>query len=299
MNTSFRNESWQDRTFTIVNYVLVTLLFLSVLYPLLYVVSASFSDSSAVISGEVWLWPVRPTLEGYIAVFQYSQVWTGIKNSFIYTVLGTLVNIVLTIAAAYPLSRKDFFGRNLFMVLFIFTTMFTGGLIPTYLVVKDLGMLNTVWSMIIPSAITVWNVIIARTYFQMTIPDEMLEAAQIDGCSDFKFVWQIVIRLSGPIIAVITLYYAAANWNQYFNAMIYLKDQSLYPLQLVLKDILISNDMDNTMFGGDPQDAARREAMRVLLKYSLIVVASVPLLILYPFVQKYFVKGVMIGSLKG
>ena len=275
------------------------MLFLSVLYPIVYIVSASFSDSQAVVSGEVWLWPVRPTLEGYSAVFQYDQVWTGFKNSLIYTIVGTALNVGMTVLAAYPMSRKDFFGKNLFMIAFMFTTMFTGGLIPNYLLVRELGMLDTVWAMVIPGALTVWNVIIARTYFQMSIPDELLEAAQLDGCNDFQFVWKIVIRLSGPILAVITLYYAAGNWNQYFNAMIYLKSQALYPLQLVLKDILVSNDVDSALLSGDPLDAAKREALKTLLKFSLIVISTLPLLLFYPFVQKYLVKGVMIGSLKG
>ncbi|MFC4597101.1 carbohydrate ABC transporter permease [Cohnella hongkongensis] len=299
MNISFRNESLPDKVFTILNALFITLLFLSVLYPIIYIVSASFSDSQAVVSGEVWLWPVRPNLEGYTAVFQYGQVWTGFKNSLIYTVVGTAINIVMTVLAAYPLSRKDFFGKNFFMIAFMFTTMFTGGLIPNFLLVRELGMIDSVWAMVIPSALTVWNVIIARTYFQMSIPDELLEAAQLDGCNDFQFVWKIVVRLSGPILAVITLYYAAANWNQYFNAMIYLKSQSMYPLQLVLKDILVKNDVDVAMLSGDPLDAAKREALKTLLKFSLIVLSTIPLLLFYPFVQKYLVKGVMIGSLKG
>ncbi|MFB9278484.1 carbohydrate ABC transporter permease [Cohnella cellulosilytica] len=299
MNSSFRNESWSDKSFTWINAAVITVLFLSVLYPIVYIVSASFSDSQAVVSGEVWLWPVRPTLEGYSAVFQYDQVWTGFKNSLIYTIVGTAINVGMTVLAAYPMSRKDFFGKNLFMIAFMFTTMFTGGLIPNYLLVRELGMLDTVWAMVIPGALTVWNVIIARTYFQMSIPDELLEAAQLDGCNDFQFVWKIVIRLSGPILAVITLYYAAGNWNQYFNAMIYLKSQALYPLQLVLKDILVSNDVDSALLSGDPLDAAKREALKTLLKFSLIVISTLPLLLFYPFVQKYLVKGVMIGSLKG
>lgn len=299
MDIRFRNESFTDKLFTIVNAIFITVLFVSVLYPIIYIVSASFSDSQAVVSGEVWLWPVRPSLEGYTAVLDYKMVWTGFKNSVIYTVAGTAVNVLMTVLAAYPLSRKDFYGKNMFMFLFMFTTMFTGGLIPNYLLVRELHMLDTVWSMIIPTALTVWNVIIARTYFQMSIPDELLEAAQLDGCNDFQFVWKIVIRLSGPILAVITLYYAAANWNQYFNAMIYLKSQHMYPLQLVLKDILVKNDVDVAMLSGDPMDAARREALKTLLKYSLIVISTVPLLVVYPFVQKYLVKGVMIGSLKG
>ncbi|MFC4304077.1 carbohydrate ABC transporter permease [Cohnella boryungensis] len=299
MNVAFRNESITDKLFTILNTLMITLLFLSVLYPIIYIVSASFSDSRAVVSGEVWLWPVRPSLEGYSAVFDYKQVWVGLKNSLIYTVVGTAINVAMTVLAAYPLSRKDFYGKNMFMILFMFTTMFTGGLIPNYLLVRELGMLDSIWAIVIPGALTVWNVIIARTYFQMSIPDEMLEAAQLDGCNDFQFVWKIVIRLSGPILAVITLYYAAANWNQYFNAMIYLKSQDLYPLQLVLKDILVKNDIDVAMLSGDPQDAARREALKTLLKYSLIVISTIPLLLFYPFVQKYLVKGVMVGSLKG
>ncbi|WJH35396.1 carbohydrate ABC transporter permease [Paenibacillus sp. CC-CFT747] len=299
MNITFRNESRTDKLFTLLNNTFMILMFLAVLYPIIYIVSASFSDSQAVVSGEVWLWPVRPSLDGYNAVFEYSQVWVGFRNSILYTVTGTLVNIVMTVLAAYPLSRKDFFGKNLFMVLFMFTTMFTGGLIPTYLLVRELGMLDTIWAMILPGALTVWNVIITRTYFQMSIPHELLEAAQLDGCDDFQFVWRVVVRLSGPILAVITLYYAAANWNQYFNAMLFLKNQAHYPLQLVLKDILVSNDVDVTMLSGDPQDAARREALKTLLKYSLIVISTVPLLVFYPFVQKYLVKGVMVGSLKG
>lgn len=299
MNVVFRNESFSDKLFTVLNILIITVLFVSVLYPIVYIVSASFSDSQAVVSGEVWLWPVRPTLEGYSAVFDYNQVWVGFKNSLIYTVAGTAINIVMTVMAAYPMSRKDLYGKNVFMMLFMFTTMFTGGLIPNYLLVKQLGMLDSIWAMIIPGAITVWNVIIARTYFQMSIPDELLEAAQLDGCNDFQFVWKIVIRLSGPILAVITLYYAAANWNQYFNAMLYLKSQDLYPLQLVLKDILVKNDIDVAMLAGDPADAAKREALKTLLKYSLIVISTVPLLLFYPFVQKYLVKGVMVGSLKG
>ncbi|MBD2847602.1 carbohydrate ABC transporter permease [Paenibacillus sp. IB182496] len=299
MNLSLRHESWTDKLFTLANGVFITLLFLSVLYPILYIISASFSDSQAVVSGEVWLWPVRPSLEGYTAVFEYNQVWTGFRNSFIYTSLGTAINVAVTVLAAYPLSRRDFFGKNVFMILFMFTTMFTGGLIPNYLLVRELGMLDTVWSMVLPTALTVWNVIITRTYFQMSIPHELLEAAQLDGCNDFQFFWKIVIRLSGPILAVITLYYAAANWNQYFNAMIYLKTQDMYPLQLVLKDILVQNDVDVAMLSGDPLDAARREALKTLLKYSLIVISTVPLMVVYPFIQKYLVKGVMIGSLKG
>jgi putative aldouronate transport system permease protein len=284
--------------FTFANYIVLSLFLITILYPLIYIVSASISSSEAVIAGEVWLWPVRPTLDGYIAVFKHRLIWSGFMNSLYYTVVGTAINVVMTILAAYPLSRKDLYGKNVFMFLFVFTMMFSGGLIPTYLLVKDLGLLNTTWAMLLPGALGVWNMIITRTYFQTTIPDELLEASQLDGCTDFQFVWKIVLPLSGPIIAVITLFYAVGHWNSFFNALIYLKNQKLYPLQLVLRDILVQNDVDMSMLM-DVTEQAKREGLRELLKYSLIVVATVPLLVVYPFVQKYFVKGIMIGSLKG
>lgn len=291
-------EAGADRLFTIVNFCVLTLVMLIVLYPLVYVVSASFSSSSAVLSGRVWLWPVEPTLDGYRAVFKNTMVVRGFMNTIFYTVAGTGINLLFTVLAAYPLSRGDFRGRNMFMLLFVFTMMFSGGLIPTYLLVKDLGMIDTVWSMLIPGALSVWNVIIMRTYFQTTIPGELLEASQLDGCSDFRFLLRIVLPLSGPILAVIALFYAVGHWNQYFNAMIFLKRAELYPLQLILRDILVQNEINIDMLG-DAKTAAARQGLRELLKYSLIVVTSVPLLVVYPFVQKFFVKGVMIGSLKG
>ncbi|MGN7356238.1 carbohydrate ABC transporter permease [Paenibacillus sp. SAF-054] len=291
-------EAGSDRLFTIVNYFVLTLIMIIVLYPLVYVVSASFSSSSAVLSGRVWLWPVEPTLDGYKAVFKNGMVVRGFMNTLFYTVAGTGINLLFTVLAAYPLSRRDFRGRSMFMLLFVFTMMFNGGLIPTYLLVKNLGMIDTVWSMLIPSALSVWNVIIMRTYFQTTIPGELLEASQLDGCTDFRFLLRIVLPLSGPILAVIALFYAVGHWNQYFNAMIFLKRADLYPLQLILRDILVQNEINIDMLG-DAKTAAARQGLRELLKYSLIVVTSVPLLVVYPFVQKFFVKGVMIGSLKG
>lgn len=291
-------EASNDRWFNVINYTVLTLFLIIVMYPLVFIVSASFSSPDAVISGKVWLWPVQPTLDGYEAVFKHKLIWSSFRNSVIYTVLGTIINVALTIMAAYPLARRDLYGKNAVMLLLVFTTMFSGGLIPSYLLVKDLGMLNTIWSMILPGAMSVFNVIITRTYFKTTIPDELLEAAQLDGCNDFKFVWNVVIPLSGPIIAVITLYSAVGYWNQYFNALIYLKQPSLYPLQLVLREILVQNEVDPAMLSDLGQEA-NREGLRALLKYSLIVVSSLPLMMIYPFVQKHFVKGVMIGSLKG
>lgn len=298
MQSKTIKESGSDRLFTIFNYFMLSIVLVIVLYPLIYVVSASFSSSSAVLSGKVWLWPVEPTLDGYKAVFKNAMVVKGFTNTVFYTVAGTAINLILTVLAAYPLSRKDFKGRNFFMLLFVFTMLFNGGLIPTYLIVKDLGMIDTVWAMLVPTALSVWNVIIMRTYFQTTIPSELLEASQLDGCTDFRFLKSIVLPLSGPILAVIALFYAVGHWNQYFNAMIYLKRADLYPLQLVLRDILVQNEVNIDMLG-DAKTAAARQGLRELLKYSLIVVTSVPLLVVYPFLQKFFVKGVMIGSIKG
>lgn len=287
-----------DRAFNVFNYVILTLFLLAVLYPLIYIVSASFSSASAVTSGEVWLWPVDVTLDGYDAILKHHLLVRGFLNSLFYTVVGTAVSVTLTILAAYPLSRKDLYGRGLIMFLFFFTLLFSGGLIPTYLVVKDLGLLNTRWALIFPAALSIYNMIITRTYFQTAIPDELLDAAKIDGASDFRFLWNVVIPLSGPIVAVNALFYAVAQWNQFFNALIYLTDQDLWPLQLVLREILVQNNVDAAMIS-DIEDLILRQNLRELLKYSLIVVATVPVLIVYPFVQKHFVKGALIGSLKG
>jgi multiple sugar transport system permease protein/putative aldouronate transport system permease protein len=298
MAVSAIKESRPDRIFSIFNYLLLTVFLLSVLYPLIYIVSASLSNPTAVVAGRVWLWPVEPTLAGYRAIFEYNTIVRGYLNSIFYLVVGTLVNVTMTILAAYPLSRRDLYGRNWIMVLFVFTTLFSGGLIPSYLVVQRLGLLNTRWALIIPGALAVWNVIITRTYFQVTIPHTLLEAAQLDGCDDFTFLWKIVLPLSGPIIAVNVLFYALGHWNAFFNALIYLTDERLFPLQLVLREILVQNKIDPAAMT-DPTELLRKQQLRDLLKYALIVAASLPPLLIYPFVQRYFVKGVMIGSLKG
>ncbi|MCQ6558423.1 carbohydrate ABC transporter permease [Paenibacillus mendelii] len=298
MKSKAIKESNGDRLFNIVVNTTLFLFTVSVLYPLVFIVSASISSPESVMSGKVWLWPVDFSLEGYQAVFKHKLIGTSFVNSLFYTGVGTAINVVFTLMAAYPLSRKDFYIRNWIMALLVFTMLFSGGLIPSYLLVKDLGLLNTRWALLLPGAIGVWNVIIARTYFRTTFPDELLEAAQIDGCSDFMFVRRIVLPLSGPIIAVTTLFYAVGHWNSFFNAMLYLKDQSMYPLQLVLREILVQNQVDSSMIV-DVEEAMAREGLRELLKYSLIVVSTFPVLIIYPFIQKHFVKGMMIGSLKG
>lgn len=287
-----------DMTFTIVNYTFLTICLLVVLYPLVYILSSSFSSAEAVISSRVWLFPVDPSLMGYQAVFRNSQIWTGYMNSAFYTFFGTIISVILTIMAGYPLSKRDFYGRNLIMGLFTFTMLFSGGLIPYYLVIKNLNILDTRWAMLLPNAMAVWNVIIARTYFQNTIPEELAEAAELDGCSDAAFIFRVVVPLSGPIIAVMVLFYAVGQWNSYFDAMILLKNNNLFPLQIILRNILIQNQIDPNMIV-DVKILLRNQGMKDLLKYSLIVVASAPVLALYPFVQKYFIKGIMVGAIKG
>lgn len=291
-------KTGSDIVFNIINNIFLTICLIVVLYPLIYILSASFSSPQAVTSGRVWLFPVDFSLEGYKAVFENDSIITGYANTIFYTVVGTALNLVMTIMAAYPLSRKDFYGRNIFMFFFTFTMIFNGGLIPTYLLVSQLGLINTRWVLIIIGAISVWNVIITRTYYQNTIPDELLEAAQLDGCSDIRFIWSVVLPLSKAITAVLVLFYGVGHWNEFFNAFIYISKKELYPLQIVLRDILVMNSIDPNMVV-DTELMVAKQGLADLLKYSLIIVASAPILCLYPFVQKYFVKGVMIGSIKG
>jgi putative aldouronate transport system permease protein len=288
-------ESFGDRVFLTFNYVILSLVSLVVLYPLVYIVSSSLSSPAAVSSGRVWLWPVDISFRGYEAVFQNPQIVTGYANSLFYTIAGTLISVSLTIMIAYPLSRRTFFGRKGLMIFITFTMLFSGGLIPTYLVVKAAGLIDTRWALLLPNAIWVWQVIIARTFFQSSIPDELVEASEIDGCSDLRFIFSVVIPLSKPIVAVLSLMYAVGQWNAYFDALIYLKTQGLYPLQLILRSILILNN-NGSMGAAEMVD---RQQMIDLMKYSLIVVASLPVLIIYPFVQRYFVQGMLIGSVKG
>ncbi len=286
-----------DRIFDVINTILLSLLALSFIYVLIFVLSASFSSPTAVYSGKVILWPVDWTLEGYERVFRESKVWVGYRNTAIYTLIGTLLSVALTTTAAYALSRKDLPGRGIITGLLVFTMFFGGGLIPTYLIVKDLGLLDSMWAVILPGCVSMSNIIIAKTFFSSSIPIELLEAAQLDGCSNRKYFFNIVIPLSQAIIAVLCLYYAVGYWNQYFSAMIYLKDREKYTLQLILREILIEAQASEAMT--DDLEAAQLQEVSEVLKYALIIVASVPMLVLYPFIQKYFVKGVMIGSLKG
>jgi len=290
-------DSRTDRVFMLCVYLLLTVFLAVVLLPLIYIVASSFSSPEAVSSGRVLFWPVEFSLRGYKAVFENPQIIQGYVNSLFYTVVGTVVSVVMTIAIAYPMSRRTLVGRNLVMSLILFTMLFTGGLIPTYLVVQQVGLLDTRWALIVPQAIGVWQVIIARTYFRTVIPEELVEASQLDGCGDLRFLWSVVIPLAKPMIAVIALMYAIYQWNSYFDALIYLKNPDLFPLQIVLRNILILN----TYSGGaiDASVVLQRQQLADLLKYSLIVVASVPVLLIYPFVARYFTKGIMIGAVKG
>lgn len=297
LNKTSIRESVTDKFFLGIVYIFLSLVLILILFPLLHILSASFSSPSAVTSGKVWLWPVDFSLIGYKAVFQNSDILVGFGNSFFYTIVGTLVNVSFTAMLAYPLARKTFYGRGLIMILLVFTMFFDGGLIPNYLLVKSLGMVNTRWAMIIPGALAVFQVIIARTFFQ-SIPEELAEAADMDGCSDMRFFLRIVLPLSKPILAVLFLMYAVGHWNAYFNALIYLKDSSMFPLQIFLRNILILNSENSDMLT-NVNSLLVQQGLKDLLKYSLIVVSTAPVLIIYPFVQKHFVKGVMIGSLKG
>jgi ABC-type glycerol-3-phosphate transport system permease component len=291
-------ETRTDKIFLAGVKIMLWIALILVAVPLIYIVANSFSSPSAVSAGRVLLWPIEPSLTAYKEAFSDPLIMKGYLNSFIYAVGGTLISVTLTIAIAYPLSRRTFFGRNVIMSVLIFTMLFSGGLIPTYLVVQDLGLLNTRWAMVIPSAIGVWQVIIARTFFRSTIPDELYEAATIDGASDLRFLWSIVLPLSKPVIAVIALMYAIFQWNSYFDALIYLKDPGLYPLQIVLRNVLILNQ-----FGGSgAQNLAQQleqQQLANVLKYALIVISSLPVLIIYPFVARHFTKGVMVGAVKG
>ncbi|MEK0315701.1 carbohydrate ABC transporter permease [Cohnella sp. 56] len=289
-----------DRRFTAVIDALLLLVLIVTLYPLLYIVSSSFSAPSAVTSGKVWLWPVDVSVAGYRAVFHYGGIWQGFANTLYYTVVGTLISLALTVLAAYPLSRPDFRAGTPLMLLFTFTMFFSGGLIPTYLLVNQLGLYDNRMAIILPSALAIYNLIITRTFFQTGIPKELLEAAKIDGCSDFSFVRSVVLPLSGAILAVNALFYAIGYWNNIQSALIFLKSNDKMPLQMLLRSILIQNQVDPSMTATlNTAALAERANLREQLKYALIVVSSLPVILLYPFVQRYFVKGIMIGSIKG
>ncbi|MFB5089214.1 carbohydrate ABC transporter permease [Psychrobacillus sp. PGGUH221] len=290
-------ETKTDRAFNVFNYVFLAIVAFLVIYPLIFVFSASLSNPQNVISGDMWLWPKEFTLDAYEKVFQNEDIINGFINTLKYTVFGTILNVVMTILAAYPLSRRDLKGRGFLMAFIVFTIFFSGGLIPTYLLIRNLGMLNTFWVMIIPNAVAVWNIIIMRTFFQ-SIPHELEESAMIDGAGNFRILWSVVLPLSLPVIAVMVLFYSVGHWNSYFQALIYLQDQEKFPLQLILRQILIQGQTDDMIKATSESFLAQQLSVEGL-KYAVLIVANLPMLMLYPFLQRYFVKGVMIGSLKG
>lgn len=294
-------ESWSDRVFNLINKLFLLGVLIAVLYPIIYVISASISDPVYVNQGKMWLFPRGITFEGYQRVFQNPEIWSGYRNTVLYTLGGTFINLLFTVPAAYALSRKDLLGRGPMMGLIVFTMFFGGGLVPTFLLVSELGMLNTVWALVIPNAVAVYNLIICRTFFQMNIPRELQESAEIDGCSNTMLFIKIVLPLSAPIIAVMALYYGVAHWNSYFSAIIYLKDRSLYPLQLILREILVQNQMSDAMLmtGDDMEAMAKQARIADIIKYAVMIVSSLPIIIVYPFMQRFFMKGVLIGSVKG
>ena len=288
-----------DKLTYAVNYFLLALFLIIVLYPFVYIISCSFSSGQALISGKVTLFPVDPTLDGYRAILEYRDIWTGFANSFLYTISGTLIGLVLTILAAYPLSRSSLVGRKPIMMLFLFTMLFNGVLVPNYMLILNLGLMNTIWAVILPMTLSAYNVIVARTFFISSIPNELHESAELDGCGEFRFLISIVLPLSKAIMAVLVLWIAIGIWNSYFNPMIYLNDKKKYPLQLILREILLMANVDFTKAAANPELYYKNQQLSEILRYGTIIISALPLMILYPFIQKYFVQGVMIGSVKG
>lgn len=298
MQANHLKKSFSDKVFFFVNNTLLAFALLIVLIPLLHVVAQSLSAPSEVIAGRVFIIPRKFTLMAYEEIFHSKLLLSGYGNSILYTTLGTVTNILMTVMCAYPLSRKDFIGRKWLLWLFMFTMIFSAPLIPTYLNIRNLNMLNTIWAIILPGAIGVYNMIVARTFFMNSIPDEMIEAAELDGATDFQIIWHLVLPLSKAIIAVLTLFYAVSHWNAYFDAFLYLSSEDKLPLQVVLRNILANAKLIEEMANASVEQS-QRLAMVEVLKYAVIVFGSLPVIMLYPFVQKHFVKGVMVGSVKG
>ncbi len=293
----WKKKSKGDKAFDLALIVISVLIIILIAYPLYFVVIASFSQPEAVLGGKLRFLPIGFNVESYKMVLAERKVWIGYRNTILYTVLGTCINLVLTTLAAYPLSRKDMPFRGPLTFVASFTMLFGGGMIPVYMVVRGLGLTDTIWAMVIPNALATYNMLVMKNYFQSSIPDELQEAAAIDGCDHFRTLLRVVLPLSAPIVAVIVLFYAVGHWNAFFNAIIYLRNQELYPLQIVLRDILLQNSLEAV--GGDLTGMYEKVMRGETMKYALIIVASAPVIAMYPFVQKYFVKGVMVGAIKG
>lgn len=297
MNNKMKRVFRSDFTFDIAVYLLAAVVLLIIAIPLLFVLAASFSDPDLVLRGKVLLIPKGLTLKAYTMVFENEDIWRGFVNSCFYTAAGTAISLVLTIMAAYPLSRPHLVGRRYIMLFIIFTMYFSGGMIPTFLLIQDLGIYNTVWALLLPAAVSTYNLIVAKTFFENSIPSELYESAKLDGGTSLQILLKIVLPLSKAILAVLTLYYAVAIWNAYFDALIYLRNSDLHPLQIVLRNILLLGQTEQ--MGTNDVGMAEKVKMAEAIKYSAIIVSSIPMLVIYPFVQKHFVKGVMIGAVKG
>lgn len=301
MQKSIRT-SWDDRLFYLVITLITGILFISVCYPLLFILAASLSSPQAIYAGRVFIWPVGLNLSAYRLVFANKDIFTGLFNTIEYTALGTVINVSMVMVAAYPLARSELPGRKFLMVVFTVTMYFHGGLIPSYLLVQKLGLIDTAWALVLPGALPVYRMIVARTFLQVNVPQDLLQASQIDGCNDFSFFFRIVLPLSKAILAVTALFAAVGHWNAYFSAMLYINTRSKVPLTLILRDILVQS---NFMLSAaqtqmlDPEMAEATQRAAEVMKYALIVVTTVPMLAMYPFAQKYFMKGVLVGSLKG
>ncbi len=301
-STRKRRGGWRDRAadpvfnFFAIGMLLVAIV--AILYPLYFIVIASVSEPSEILNGNVWLWPQGFTLEGYTRIFADETIIRGFGNSILYTVVGTAISVAAILCAAYALSRKDLYGRTFFMLLFVITMFIDGGLIARYLVVRDLGMLNTIWAIVLPGAIGVWNLIIARAFFENNVPEELREAAQLDGANDFRFFFQIVLPLSKPLIFLMIMIHLVANWNAFFDALIFLNDETMYPLQLVLRNVLIQSEVTAAGGTGALDSYAAAQRLGELIKYGMIVVSTIPLLIVLPFMQKHFTKGALLGAVK-
>lgn len=294
--SKIKNNRSSDTVMEAVMYAFAVVILVILMYPLYFIVIASFSDPSAVAGGQVWLFPKGFTLDGYKELLKHENIWIGYRNTILYTVVGTIIGLAVNISAAYALSRKDLAGRKFLSLFFIFTMFFNGGLIPTFLTIRDLHLYDTFLVMVLPFSVGVYNIIVARTFFQTSIPGDLWEAAQIDGCGNLRYFAQVVLPLSKAIIAVLGLWIAVGHWNSYFNALIFLKNPDLHPLQLILRNILITNQMQSGMGTGEAAQIALRLAN--MMRYSVIIVATVPIMCIYPFVQKYFNQGVMIGAVK-
>lgn len=290
-----RDDVWFDR----INTIFLIIVILVIGYPLWFVAIASISDPQAVDAGQVWLWPVGTTLDGYIKVFENSSIWTGYRNTIVYALVGVAIHLFLVLPCAYALSRRYMVGRTLVTWYILFTMLFNGGMIPTYLIVKNLGLLDSMWAVVLPGAAGAWSILVGRAFFKQTVPEELAESAKIDGADEIQIFLRIAIPLSAPIIATLALFHGVSLWNEYFKALIYLSDRDLYPLQLILREILIvSQDSAQGSEAGSADSYADQIRLASLIKYAVMIVASLPLLVVYPFLQRFFTQGVLIGSVK-